>query len=130
RSMAIIKHLYLLLLLVLFASCSNYYYAPNSHNVPLFKSKDEARVDIKGIMGDDFGGGEIQGAYSLADNIGVVVNGIYGTGGSILNGRRGSGYIGEVGVGYFNEVLPNLVAEIYGGAGVGSVKNRYSSTSG
>lgn len=121
------RFLYLFPLLLLTA-CSNYYYAPNSHNVPLFKAKNEVRAEVKGITGDEFSGVEVQGAYSPAEHLGVIANFIYGGGGSSSGGGRGgNGFIGEAGVGYFTELAPMFVAEVYGGAGMGSVINRYDS---
>lgn len=121
------KNLCLLLVALSLASCSNYYYAPNAHNVPLFKEKNEARLDIKGSTGDDFGAFEAQGAYSVAENLGVTANFISASGGSPSNTRRGRGVLGEVGIGYYNEVVPNLVFETYGGIGLGKITNHYSS---
>lgn len=119
------RYLYLLPLLILLGSCSNYYYIPNSHNVPLFKEKNEVKATINGCTGDDFGGLEIQAAYSPADNIGVIGNFIHGGGGeSGFSGKGGEGTLGEAGVGYFTR-QSNFVFETYGGVGFGNAENRY-----
>lgn len=119
------KYLYLLPLLILLGSCSNYYYIPNSHNVPLFKEKNEIKAAINGSTGDDFGGVEVQAAYSPADNIGVIGNFMHGGGGqSGFSGKGGEGTLGELGVGYFTS-QSNFVFETYGGVGFGNVENRY-----
>jgi hypothetical protein len=118
---------YLLLLPIFLVSCSTYYYAPNSHNVPLFKEKNEVRADIKGTIGDDFNGFEAQAAYSITDNVAVMGNYIMGKGGtsSDLNGRWGRGHLVEGGAGYYKEIVKDLVFESYGGVGFGRVKNHH-----
>lgn len=120
------KYLYLLPFLLFSTSCNNYYYIPNSQNVPLFKEKNEARLSVSGITGDDFGGVEVQAAYSPMDHLGIIGNFMHGGGGQAgFTDRNGKGSLGELGFGYFTS-KSNFVFEVYGGGGGGYVKNTYN----
>ena len=105
------------------SSCSHYYYAPNSHNVPLFQEKKEARISVAASGGDEFEGIEVQSAYSITNNVGVMVNGF------VVQPQEGSewgkGNLIEAGIGFFKPLGKNFVFETYGGFGQGSVTNKY-----
>jgi len=59
-------------------SCVHYYYAPSANNVPLFKEKNEMRIqaqysDVGSDVnnGDAIGGFELQSAYAAGKHLGL-----------------------------------------------------------
>jgi hypothetical protein len=72
------------ILLVAMSSCSHYYYIQPTHNVPLFKEKDEYRASISLGKGDETSTVDLQAAYAIKDNcpndkfyVGMGRSGIY-----------------------------------------------------
>ncbi len=118
-------------ILLSFTSCVHYYYAPNAHNVPLLKEKGNTNVTIVISGGDEFTGIEGQVATAVSEKIGVLGNFMYASGNENFNGHTesGSGFLFEVGAGYFKPILQKFVFETYGGLGIGSVSNKYESGS-
>lgn len=128
----------LLLLPVFFSNCSHYYYAPESPNVPLLSEKGDLHVDLKSSFGAvGFDNVELQSAYALGNNIGIMGNtfrGSYVTSArsnvdSTISYRNASGNIhfANLGVGFFTPVGKNFIFETYLGYGIGMVKNSYDS---
>ena len=64
----------IILISVLVTGCTQYYYVPNIQNVPLFREKNEYRATVAIGAGDESSCTEIQTAYSVTDNIGVMAN--------------------------------------------------------
>lgn len=103
-------------------SCEIMYY-PNMQNVPLFKEKNEVRASLSAS--------NVQAAYSVTNNIGIMVNGQFGSRSwntTSENPVKETKYeyssnrlFAEGGVGYFMPVSTNGVFEIYGGAGAGKI---------
>jgi hypothetical protein len=120
------KYVLLLSLIFILSGCSHYYYSPNAHNVPLFKEKNEARLNIATSTGDEFRGTELQAAYSASNSIAVMANFINASGGQKDGtGNYGEGTLAEGGVGYFTPIAENFVFEVYGGAGFGKTSHRF-----
>jgi|AntAceMinimDraft_17_1070374.scaffolds.fasta_scaffold00582_17 hypothetical protein len=115
--------LYSFVMLVFMSGCTHYYYAPNMHNVPLFKEKNEVRMLFARSSGDEFEGTEIQGAYAITNNIGVMANGFLADG--QYENNYGKGYLVEIGTGYFKPLDKKVVFETFGGIGKGYVENGY-----
>jgi hypothetical protein len=115
---------------VLLSSCSHYYYAPNTENVPLFKEKNEVRFSGSVTVSDKLGG-DIQAGYAITKNAAMVANA------SFLQPNAdksdgGRGYLYELGAGYFKALNSNkerlankFIFEAYGVVGVGGYKNFY-----
>ncbi|MDD4384020.1 MAG: hypothetical protein PHD06_02445 [Bacteroidales bacterium] len=113
--------LYFLALLWL-SSCKTAYY-PTTHNSPMLNNKGE--FQISGILGT--GNLELQTAYAITNNIGIMVNGSY------FNEDREIKIDDEVteitlthnlieaGVGYFTKLGGLGKFEVFAGGGVGSV---------
>ena len=116
----------LIALIISLTSCVHYYYAPNAHNVPLFKEKGETNIIAAISGGEEFSGIEVQFASAVTENIGVMANFITASGGDDEYGS-GKGFLFELGAGYYKPLGQKFVFETYGGAGFGSVKNEYSS---
>ena len=118
----------LIALIISLTSCVHYYYAPNAHNVPLFKEKGETNIIAAISGGDEFSGIEVQFASAVTENIGVMANFITasGDGGVDDQYESGKGFLFELGAGYYKPLGQKFVFETYGGAGFGSVKNEYS----
>lgn len=119
----------------LLSGCATVYYGPNSHNVPLFQKKGEARIAAgwnheAEIFGSNTSGGEVQGAYAVTDKIGIVAN-VYVAGASDQEtGDEGRGRLFEGGAGYFRPVSRRVVFETYAGAGFGTLTHVRGSDSG
>ena len=114
-------------------SCYHVYYAPNTPTAPLFSEKDEMRVNALYATGNEseYNGGELQVAYAVTGNWGVLFNG-FAVGRSELvdgvNTQSGKGTYAEFGAGYFIQMdqKGQWIFETYGGFGGGNVKNEYS----
>lgn len=131
---------FLLLLPILFSSCSHFFYMPNAVNVPLFREKGEvsAVVAMTSDAGDEDSGFpldplqqyhlfgstpqpdagpkstiELQAAYALTDHWAVMANGAF-----YRNGDD-RGHLWEIGAGYHARISEHFVAETYAGAGMG-----------
>lgn len=115
----------ILIIIFLFSSCSHYYYAPNSQNVPLFHEKGKLRLSgVKGY-GTYHKSIELQSALSVSDKIGIMANGFIAKGGDKYESNYGEGTYYEAGCGYFKPIGKKFVFETYGGMGLGNVKNYY-----
>ncbi|PCH67245.1 MAG: hypothetical protein COC01_06195 [Bacteroidetes bacterium] len=111
--------------LLLLNSCS-IYYAPNAHNVPLFKGKDDVRISIIASHGGyDYKGTEIQGAYAITDKIGLITNGFIAHAEDDNSPKSGEGSFLEIGAGYYKPLNKFFVFETYNGIGAGEVYNMY-----
>jgi hypothetical protein len=125
-------------------SCTHYYYAPNQHNVPLFKEKNEVRLSGSYLSGDEITGCDIQTAYAITKESAIMANAfIAGTGtlsptsntGIISGNDGGKGQLYEIGAGYYkplklsSEQFNNkIVVESYAVVGLGNVSNYYGNT--
>lgn len=115
-------------------SCVHYYYAPGSNNVPLFKEKNEMRIQAQystvgmdAISGEGIGGFELQTAYAAGNHLGLQLNYFY-AGDSDPDYGSGNGNYIEAAAGYFKPSKDKkLIFESYGGIGRGSVKSVYKS---
>ena len=109
--------------ILLLTGCSRYYYAPNMHNVPLFKDKGEARLAGGVSSGDEISSVEVQAAYSFTDHIGVMANYFNTNGGGGNNTGKGSLFEGAVG--YFGPIKGDFRYEVFVGYGRGKVTSYY-----
>ena len=117
--------------LVIFSSCTHYYYGPNSANVPVLEKKGDSRIAGASTISDESTGFEFQSAYAFTDHFGGMVN-IYST----SNGKPtkpidtdwGKATYLELGLGRIlpveNENILNIF-EIYAGAGSGTINNYF-----
>ncbi len=103
----------------IFTACSPIYYASNAHNVPLLKEKHEVRIS-GGLTGTEYlSGPDVQVAYAVGKNTGLIANGTY-----LQGGEDDYGYLAEAAGGFFKVIERQMVAEIYGGAGFAKVVNQ------
>jgi len=105
---------------LLVASCSPIYYAPNAHNVPLFKEKNELKLSGHYSLGEDVKSVELQTAYSLDTLFAIQLNGMR----TIDNEKAFGSYV-ELALGYYKNLPQNWVFEIYAGFGSGRVNWQY-----
>ncbi len=128
------KKITIAILILSLTGCSHYYYAPNAANIPLFKEKNTFQIK-GGFSGDNYSGSDIQLAYSVSKNIGVMVNSFFAAetenvdNNSLNSAHQESGkgsYI-EAGLGYYKPFGKHKVwiFETYGGAGVGGESHSY-----
>ena len=68
------RYIILYVIILNFQSCSDYYYAPNSHNIPLFEKEKQTRISITKSGGHEFSGIEIQSARSITENTAIMIN--------------------------------------------------------
>ena len=126
------------ILAALTTSCVHVYYAPNTANAPLLSEAGETRINAlysTGINISSFNGGEIQVAHAVSKNIGVMVNGFAGGESesvsdwtsAVSHTEKGNGSYIEFGAGYFKmlQEKSDVMAELYGGVGFGTVNNDY-----
>jgi hypothetical protein len=113
-------------------SCLHHYYAPNSNNVPLFKEKNEGRIQLQYSGGNEYSGFEFQSAYAVGRHVGLQLNFFTASGNDEEAGVKygsGNGTYIEGAAGYFAPSSNNLwVFETYAGIGTGTVTNKYLSS--
>lgn len=104
------------------SSCKTVYY-PTTNNSPMLNNKGEFQAS--GIIGT--GNFELQTAYAITDNIGVMLNGSYFNGTREIEINNEKSEIKEIhnlieaGAGYFNTFGRLGKLEIFAGGGVGKV---------
>ncbi len=130
--------MHLILLPVIFTSCTHYYYAPNTSNIPMLREKGEGRINLNFYATDEITGGEFQGSFATGKQTAVMLNiatasahgGFFNT--TAYLGRQepsGAGSYAELGYGIFSPVPQSKwVFETYAGLGVGSITNWYTET--
>lgn len=120
------RYLIMIVLLFLFNSCSRSYIV-NSVNTPLLHNKGEGQASIIIKPTDLYPTIEPQLAYAISDKIGVLYSGSHTL---IHNDNKDREYyqkynFAEIGVGYYKKFAPLYQYEVYGGYGVGNIKERY-----
>lgn len=106
------------------AACSPIYYVPNTLNVPMVHAKGQANVTLAG-NGNQV---EFQGAKGVGDSVALQVNFGFLDANDEENGSGGSGKLLEAGLGYFRNVKPDVLFDVYALVGVGSVENHFPDT--
>lgn len=117
--------------LALMTGCGGYYYAPNMHNTPLFREAREFTGNLALSGGENFLGLDAALAYAPVNHFGLIGGGsIVGVEGrtidsslSYSNEEIASGYLVEVGAGYFTPISEKMSFEFYGGGGIGQANN-------
>jgi len=89
-----------LVAITLNTSCTHYYYQPSANNVPLFKEKNEARIQIQSSGGNYLAGFDVQTAYAVGNHTGLQLN-FFHTGDKEQDYGFGTGNYIEGAVGYF-----------------------------
>lgn len=117
-----LKLVLLFLMGIWLSSCKTVYY-PTTHNSPMLNNKGEFQAS--GIIGT--GNFELQTAYAITDNIGVMLNGSYfnGTREIEINNEKTEikemHNLIEAGAGYFTNFGKLGKLEVFAGGGVGKV---------
>jgi len=122
----------LILVYATLPGCLPYYYAPNSHNIPMFRQKGEVRIEAATGMGSLTSGAEFKGAYAAGNHTGLIFNTFFNNGEGFLartfevSNDKARGNLVEGGMGYFtNFGNEKFIFETYGGIGGGKIKNYY-----
>lgn len=112
-------------ILVIYLNSCAPLYVPNVVNTPMLSQKD----DLNAAINFGFSGTDIQSAYAVTDNIGIMVNGSFmnQVSDSSINYHRH--IFAEVGLGYFKPLGRFGLFEVYGGYGLGRI-NSYQSSAG
>ncbi len=111
--------------IMLCTSCVHYYYAPGANNVPLFKEKNEGRIQLQYSSGNFMRGFDLQSAYAVGKHLGLQCNFLY-AGENDEDYGSGNGTYIEAAMGYFKPLNNNRwVFETYAGLGTGIVHNKY-----
>lgn len=130
------RKMHLLLVAVLFSSCSHYYYAPNTANIPMLREKGDVRLNFNFYGTDEAEGGELQAAVATGKRTGLMFNLLSASShGGLFQSEAymsttppsGSGTYVELGYGFFAPIPKSKwVFETYAGVGTGKVSNWYS----
>ncbi|GAB3998703.1 hypothetical protein GCM10028807_47110 [Spirosoma daeguense] len=100
----------------LLLSCSFGAYSPANQNVPLFRQRGDARLELSSSY--------LQGALAVSQHVGVLANIQYASGTEFMKATGTTRHRRmEVGAGYFRSASsdPNLIYELYAGVGGGWV---------
>jgi hypothetical protein len=112
---------------VIFCSCTHYYYVSNVQNVPLFREKNEYRLSGTFGLGTETKCLEVQGAYSVTGNFGVMTNFMSAKGIENSEESWAKGTYMDVAIGYYKPLPKTGVFEIYGGVGGSKQHHQYRS---
>jgi hypothetical protein len=105
-------------------ACAPKYYAPNTHNVPLLtRARD---FSAAGAVGDSRI--ELQGAYALTSELGVMLNAANYDMPEDEDGDGGSGGLLEIGFGYSRPLDEHFQLGVFGLVGGGNLENHFPST--
>jgi hypothetical protein len=113
-----------LLLALALPACSPKYYAPNTHNIPLLTRDGDYSAAF--AFGDSRG--ELQGAYALTNDLGVLLNAAYFDHRDDADGDGGEGGLLEVGFGWQHPLDERFHLAVFGLLGGGNVENHFPST--
>ncbi|HNF00782.1 MAG TPA: hypothetical protein PLH62_00240 [Ferruginibacter sp.] len=143
--------LFVLLILVILASCNTprYAYSPSAHNVPVLAKKGDSKLgavystnfagerDIDGETVDERTRGiDVHGAVAISDHFAIQAAYFYRwektTGGNDTATIRYNRNLGEFGIGYFIPMTPkkNVIFQLFGGGGIGKFSFRDQSING
>jgi hypothetical protein len=111
-------------LMLVLTGCAPVYYVPNVQNVPMLQGKGDGTFAVHAANL----GGDIQGAYAVAEHVGIMVNAAVWHPKDDKDGDGASGGLFEVGVGYHHNLAGNLTWENYLLLGGGSLENHFPST--
>ena len=123
------------LVCLLCSSCYHAYYSPNTAHVPLLSQKGETKITAAIGTGanTEYTSGDVQLAFAATKNLGFMINGFTASKSEETddNHEKGSGSYIEAAPGLFMPISSNAKwrAELYVGAGTGSVNNNYGISS-
>jgi hypothetical protein len=107
----------LVLLMVLFASCSPEY-IPNMVNSPMFSNAGEFQATVAtGTSNFD-----AQAGYAITDHIAIIANGSYADQTNDTTDEFHKHLIVEGGLGYYQKINSAARMEVFGGYGVGKIQ--------
>ncbi len=107
--------------LMISAACSPKYYVPNTLNVPMIQAKGQTNLTLAGNQNQV----EFQGARGVSSTVALQVNLGFVNPKDEGNGNNGSGRLIEVGAGYFRDLKPGILFDVYGLVGAGSMDNDF-----
>lgn len=113
-------------MLVVFSSCTHYYYIPAVKNVPLFKEKNEVRAMVAYGGGEYISATDVQAAYSITNHLAVSTNLMFAQGGGRDSVDNGRGQYFDFAVGYFTPIDKHFIFEVFGGVGTCKQTHIYS----
>lgn len=102
---------------LILSSCTHYYYVPSTKNVPLLKKKGDLNFTGVASSASYSNAYELQGAYAVTDNFGIMGTYMLAEGGMKEEHNWGKGNYMDFGVGYFKPFGKYRVVEIYSGVG-------------
>ncbi|MDP2423298.1 MAG: hypothetical protein U1C46_09265 [Bacteroidales bacterium] len=115
-----IRLIYTLGVALFITSCKLIYF-PTTHNTPMLSQKGE--LQLSGLM-DGSLNFELQSAYAVSDNVGIMLNGSYKSFWLMnkdYNFAEKPHTCAEAGIGYYKPFVNGGMFEIYGGGGIGRV---------
>lgn len=118
-------HSLLPVLIGLLEACSPKYYVPNTQNVPAITHKTQTNLSVAGNQNQV----EVQGAFGFSDKAAFQINSaLYIPRNEPNSSGDGSGALFEGGVGYYQNITPDLLFDIYGLCGYGQMRNHFPSS--
>lgn len=115
-----IYNIIIIAIFVMLSSCSPEY-IPNMVNSPMLSNQGEFQATIAtGTSNFD-----VQTAFAITDNIGIMANGSYGNETSDSTDDYHKHLFFEGGIGYYDKIGDKGRYEIYGGFGTGSAEGYY-----
>jgi len=103
-------------------ACSPKYYSPTTQQVTLFEEEGDINLSVTGD-GTKY---EAQAAYAFTDRYAAAINFSRFVPVEVNDADRGSGYMFELGPGYYTSVGEDFIFEAYGMLGIGAFENQFS----
>lgn len=114
---------------IIILGCSPSYYAPNSQNIPIMKTKGQTNLGIGYNESADTRGFEIQASHAITNHIALQFNSDWVENIYDSDDFQGKGKILEIGTGYFKDLSPNFTFETYGLLGFGTIEAETTTSS-
>lgn len=124
------KTILLFFISIVFLGCSPEYYAPNSQNIPIMRSKGQTNLGLHYNEGEYIKGFELQAAHAITNHMALQLNTDWVKNTTNLSTNensdelKASGNMLEIGAGYFNDIARNFTFETYGLICFGNLKYR------
>lgn len=114
----------IILAAIFFLSCSPKYYVPTTQNVPLIHAKGQTNLTAAGNSNQ----AEFQGAYGVSNSVALQASAGFLFPQDENNGNGGSGNFLELGAGYYKNLNPQILFDVYGLMAYGRMENHFPTT--
>jgi len=116
----------LIIILLIFSGCAHFYYMPQTHNVPLFKERNDVQLSAGGSFHwPDMSANSIQIAWAAGKNWALAGNYMSSSGETDPVYSSGRGHYADGAIGFFHPINEELIFEVFSGYGQSRQHHKY-----